>query len=106
MTDKRPYWQSVRGLCILAVVLIHVLGNHIEGFETEFIIVRQIANFTVATFIFMAGYFVDTNRLVHDRNECKKWIVSRGGACSSHTCCGLCSTAELVCSMTYAAVIR
>ena len=42
--EKREYWQSLRGICILAVVLIHSLGgfDYTGSYDTEFIILRQI----------------------------------------------------------------
>ena len=60
MKEKREYWQSIRGICILAVVLIHSLGgfDYSTGYSVEFVILRQIINFAVATFVFMAGYIV------------------------------------------------
>lgn len=27
MKEKKEYWQSIRGICILAVILIHSLGG-------------------------------------------------------------------------------
>ncbi len=60
MKEKKENWQSIRGICILAVVLIHSLGgfNYSTRYGTEFVVLRQIINFAVATFVFMAGYFV------------------------------------------------
>lgn len=59
MKEKREYWQVIRGICILAVVLIHSLdsGDYSAGHGIEFVIFRQIINFAVATFVFMAGYY-------------------------------------------------
>lgn len=81
MKEKREYWQAVRGICILAVVLIHSLG----GFDytvsncTEFVILRQVINFAVAVFVFMAGYFVDIDRVVDKNFNYKNWLLYRGG---------------------------
>ena len=65
MKEKREYWQSIRGVCILAVVLIHSLGefDYSTGYNSAFIILSQIINFAVATFVFMAGYFVNVDAL-------------------------------------------
>lgn len=78
---KRTYWQSIRGICILAVVLIHALGgyNYVDVDDTAFILLRQIINFAVATFIFMAGYFIDENILKSNDFDYKRWFVVRGG---------------------------
>ena len=47
MKEKKEYWQSIRGICILAVILIHSLGgfNYSTGYGTEFVVLRQIINF-------------------------------------------------------------
>ena len=80
MKEKREYWQSVRGICILAVVLIHSLGefDYSTGYNVEFVILRQIINFAVATFVFMAGYFVNVDAMSDNEFNCKKWIIYRG----------------------------
>ena len=55
---KDNYWQAIRGICIILIILIHTLytdgSNSIEYFN---IIIRRIINFATAVFIFMAGYF-------------------------------------------------
>lgn len=76
---KSTYWQSIRGICILAVVLIHALGGYNYVDDTAFIILRQIINFAVATFIFMAGYFIDENILKSNDFDFKRWFAVRGG---------------------------
>lgn len=71
---KQQYWQIVRGICILAVVMIHCPQGK-EGFgQTVWLGIRQIINFPVALFIFMAGYFVNPPKV--DKN----WLKIRGGA--------------------------
>lgn len=81
MKEKREYWQSIRGICILAVVLIHSLGgfDYSTGYNTAFVILRQIINFAVATFVFMAGYFVNVDALSDKEFSYKHWIIYRGG---------------------------
>lgn len=81
MKEKRKYWQSIRGICILAVVLIHSLGgfNYSTGYGTEFVVLRQIINYAVATFVFMAGYFVNVDALSDKEFSYKHWIIYRGG---------------------------
>lgn len=77
---KRAYWQSICGVCILAVVLIHSLCgfDYSTGYNSEFIILRQIINFAVATFVFMAGYFVNVDALSDKEFSYKYWIIYRG----------------------------
>ena len=55
---KDNYWQMVRGICILFVILIHILYTN-NSMSTEYfnIFVRRIINFATAVFIFMSGYF-------------------------------------------------
>ena len=79
---KRAYWQSIRGVCILAVVLIHSLGgfDYSIGYNTAFVILRQLINFAVATFVFMAGYFVNADALSDKEFSYKHWIIYRGAA--------------------------
>lgn len=81
MKEKREYWQSIRGICILAVALIHSLGgfDYSTGYSVEFVILRQIINFAVATFVFMAGYFVNVDALSDKEFSYKHWIIYRGG---------------------------
>ncbi len=59
--SKDDYWQMVRGICIILVILIHCnnglsLINDGNNFY-YLIIVRQIINFPVVVFVFMSGYF-------------------------------------------------
>lgn len=80
MKEKREYWQSIRGICILAVVLIHSLGgfNYSKDYNVEFVILRQIINFAVATFVFVAGYFMNVDALSDKKFSYKNWIIYRG----------------------------
>ena len=59
-----PYWQFVRGICIIFVILIH--GKDGLKFENAlagswnfdyWLVLRQVINFPVAVFFFLAGYF-------------------------------------------------
>lgn len=62
---KDPFWQFVRGLCIISVILIHCkngmgysdLADGYGNYE-YWVILRQVIDFPVAIFIFLAGYFV------------------------------------------------
>ena len=82
MKEKKEYGQSIRGICILAVILIHSLGgfNYSTGYGTEFVVLRQIINFAVATFVFMAGYFVNVDALSDKEFSYTHSIIYRGGA--------------------------
>lgn len=80
---KNVYWQRIRGLCILAVVLIHSFTgfNYVGeyGYETAWILIRQLINFAVAVFIFMAGYFVNLDKISSPEFSYKTFIISRCG---------------------------
>ena len=82
MKEKREYWQSIRGICILAVVLIHSLSgfDYSSARNVKFVILRQVINFAVAIFVFMAGYFVNIETLSEKSFSYKNWIFYRGGA--------------------------
>lgn len=70
---KQQYWQIVRGICILAVVMIHCPQGTSGLDQTVWLGIRQIINFPVALFIFVAGYFVNPSKV--DKN----WLKIRGG---------------------------
>ena len=86
IVEKKEYWQSIRGICILAVVLIHSLAgfDYSINHTFELIVFRQVITFAVAIFMFMAGYFVNTDRMKHR----EKYLLSRGGA-AVHSLCNL-----------------
>lgn len=69
---KQQYWQIVRGICILAVVMIHCPQGTDGLDQTVWLSIRQIINFPVALFIFMAGYFVNPSKVN------KNWLKNRG----------------------------
>lgn len=65
--DKNLYWQRVRGICILAVIAIHILAEYQlrSGgvLKLEWVLARQLLNFTVPTFVFIAGYFTKKEKV-------------------------------------------
>ena len=60
---KSKYWQAVRGICILAVIMIHCPSGQSGENQLMWLIIRQLINFPVAIFIFMAGYFINPDRI-------------------------------------------
>lgn len=67
---KEPFWQIIRGICIIFVVLIHCKSGigyekiPIDSWNFDYwIIMRQFINFPVAIFIFLAGYFVNIEKV-------------------------------------------
>ena len=71
---KSKYWQAVRGICILAVIMIHCPSGQSGENQLMWLIIRQLINFPVAIFIFMAGYFINPDRIDGD------YLKKRGGA--------------------------
>lgn len=71
---KKNYFQIIRAICILAVILIHTLYfTNISIYNYNNIIIRRIINFAVGTFIFLAGYFVH----VENKKEFYKKKIKR-----------------------------
>lgn len=85
LNQKDTYWQFIRGLCIAAVVLIHCpsgMGFSNAAFHSWFTL-RQMINFPVATFVFMAGFFVSRQKV--EARACS-YVINRGGAASHSVC--------------------
>lgn len=85
--SKDEFWQMIRGICIISVILIHCT-NGIGFRETStaswnfdyWLIMRQFIDFPVAIFIFLAGYFTNIERvekfkLVYVRNRVKRLLL-------------------------------
>ena len=72
--QKSIYWQVIRGLCIISVISIHcpsaIESSRSEAWFWLYFFIRQLTNFPVAVFLFMAGYFTKIDRWENDpRNE-------------------------------------
>lgn len=78
ITKKSQYWQMVRGICILAVIMIHCPSdqNYTDLDYTVWIVLRQFINFPVAMFIFLAGYFITPEKTQGNYNT---FLFKRGG---------------------------
>lgn len=79
--EKDLYFQKLRGIAIIAVVLIHscsystqFIGKNINGDFT--LVLRQFINFAVPLFLFLAGYFVNVGRFKSEGYN-KKFIEKR-----------------------------
>lgn len=63
--NRDQYFQFIRGLAIIAVVLIHATGTAYGFLDNGYwswnyyvsLMFRQVLNFAVATFVFVSGYF-------------------------------------------------
>lgn len=68
MTDKNQYYQMLRGLCIIFVILIHTSFNSIAGHWVSdlnvgyYTIVRNGIGIAVPLFFAMSGYFTKYNK--------------------------------------------
>lgn len=55
---KKQYYQFIRGICILCVIMIHVIYKTDSVYINSFnIVVRRIIDFSVPVFLFISGYF-------------------------------------------------
>lgn len=64
---KDNYFQVIRAICIMAVILIHLkAGTSETGTLDYWIVFRRIINFPVAVFFFLSGYFVNKNKVKED----------------------------------------
>lgn len=75
---KSEYWQIVRGVCILAVIMIHcpIANKYTAVNPTVWLVLRAVINFPVALFVFMAGYFVNTEKV---KQNTILYYLTRGG---------------------------
>ena len=78
-THKELKWQMVRGICILAVILIHCPNAIDYPYQSpefiSWISIRQLINFPVAVFIFLAGFFTKPEKV----NKIRNYYHTRGG---------------------------
>lgn len=77
--EKDAFWQIVRGICILAVIMIHC-PNGLAYPESSadyytWVLVRQFINFPVAIFIFLSGYFTNSEKV---KTAYKDYLIRRG----------------------------
>lgn len=79
METKKDYWQYIRGLCILAVIMIHSSSGQTldfgSGFFYMFSVFRGIISFPVPVFFFLSGYFVNREKCLADR---RSYLIKRG----------------------------
>lgn len=68
--EKNKYWQAVRGICILSVILIHCRYDTRGG--GYYIVFRNLINFPVAVFFFISGFFVKI-----EKAHTKQWLLKR-----------------------------
>lgn len=72
---KNRFFQFLRGICIICVVLIHLMWENVNEYINFFNIgLRSILNFCVAIFIFMSAYFIKQDEV---KRAPKKFIVKR-----------------------------
>ncbi len=78
---KSVFWQSVRGLCMVAVIMMHcpnALKYNTSEWQFQFYFIgRQFINFPVAIFIFLAGYFVSKRATSDPKTYVKDRVIKR-----------------------------
>ena len=64
LMTKDVYWQYVRGICIICVIIIHCMNGigYEHGLDSSWnfyywFLMRQLINFSCTIFIFLSGYF-------------------------------------------------
>lgn len=68
LPPRDNYMQAVRGLCIIAVVMIHI--PPVSGVNIS----QQVINFAVAVFFFISGYFVKTETFSLKKRTLRTWL--------------------------------
>ena len=67
MERRSQYWQIIRAICIIAVIMIHCPnGTSLNQDSFQFwlyVFIRALVNFPVAIFIFMSGMFVNPEKI-------------------------------------------
>ncbi|WP_158277221.1 acyltransferase family protein [Serinibacter arcticus] len=78
-SGRDTYWDAVRGLCILGVIWTHTTtgipyldGPHAWNLD-YWLAQRQLVNFPVAVFLFLAAYFVSPSKVA----DGAAWLRSR-----------------------------
>lgn len=77
-TKKTQYGQMIRGICILAVIMMlcpNAIGLKMGDFSV-WLVLRQLINFPVALFVFMAGYVVNIDKI---KNNTCAYLLKLGG---------------------------
>lgn len=74
--DKNLFFQKVRGVAIIAVILGHALDTEIKANYSIIILLRQFIDFAIATFIFLSGYFSKVSAL-DEKGASLKFIVGK-----------------------------
>ena len=79
---RNPYWQEIRGICLLAVIMMHCPSGATYDARSEIFILylffRQFINFPVAIFIFLSGFFSVKENITPRKyyiNRCEKLII-------------------------------
>lgn len=75
VSERDAFWDAARGMAIIAVVWIHARdGASCVGLNFDYwVVLRDIINFPVALFFFIAGFLVNTQKL----SPAGPWMKSR-----------------------------
>lgn len=75
MKERNLYFDFLKGLAILGVITIHMVGNRLDDFGL--FIVRNLACSAVFVFFVLSGYFINREKFVANRWEYVYARVSR-----------------------------
>jgi uncharacterized membrane protein YcfT len=85
--DKDNFFQIIRGICIICVVLIHSQNgiiykdSGVYSFNYDYwLIFRQLINFPVAVFVFLTAYFTNITKVIEKPwpyyiSRCKRLVI-------------------------------
>lgn len=80
MHQKSKYWQAIRGIAIICVILIHCHNGsgYSNGWRNIWFAERAIINFPVGMFLFLSGFFVSESDVdLINRGELKNYYKKR-----------------------------
>lgn len=72
--SESDFWWGIKAGCIIAVIWIHIFALTNWGENRCGVYIRQLFNFPVAMFVFMSGYFIDTEQV---KKSWKAWMKKR-----------------------------
>lgn len=77
---KNEYFQMIRGISIISVIIIHLLSyQENQSINIFNIILRTITDSCVGVFIFLSGYFINIQKLKENKKEYIKNRLKRIG---------------------------
>lgn len=75
---RETYWDAAKGIAIIAVAMIHSTGYLLQSgsiYDDIGLVLRQVLNFAVPTFLFIAGYFSFSKKVTSNFEYLKSRIL-------------------------------